>query len=148
MDQTKKAEYISILGSPAMPVVISLTLPRLGEHEFKFVDGTETVGKKYFHYGYRLHPEGRPVNVHVYGERTLIEYLAGTGKPATCELELVVKKVSSDREFIFVNLYLTVPQRHVSHEFTIVNTSPNPAKRPPFVYTTKDMGGVGISVES
>jgi hypothetical protein len=151
MGQTKKASYLTILGNSedrhgTRPLVVSLTLPRLGEHDFKWVSAA-TLGKEYGHYGFRIHPKANPVNVHVYGERELIEFLARTGKAATCELELVVKKTESEREYILVNLYLTKPWLRATHEFAIVGTSPNPEKRPWFVYTTSDMHGVGISVE-
>jgi len=99
------------------------------------------------HYGFRIHPKANPVNVHVYGERELIEYLAENGKPVKCNLELVVKKVSSDREFIIVNLYLSKPWLRETHAFMITGTSPDSGKRPWFVYTTKDMKGTGLSVE-
>lgn len=151
MDQTKKVSYLTILGmNPencrGKSVVVSLTLPRLGEHDFKWVVA-ETIDKEYGHYGFRLHPKANPVNVHVYGERELIEYLAQSGKPVKCGLELVVKKTESNREFILVNLYLTKPWLRETHAFMITGTSPDSAKRPWFVYTTKDMNGIGISVE-
>jgi hypothetical protein len=128
------------------PIVISLTLPRLGEHDFKWVIA-ETLRKEYGHYGFKLHPKANPTNVHVYGERELIMHLAKSGNTAKCELELVVKKTTSGREFILVNLYLTKPWLRETHAFTILGTSPDAEKRPWFVYTTKDMCGTGISVE-
>lgn len=146
MDQQKHASYFPILGSPEEPIVISLTLPRFGEHDFKWVVAP-TIEKEYGHYGYRLHPKANPVNCHVYGERELIEYLAKTGKSVTCHLELVVKQTASSREFVLVNLYLTKPWLRETHEFMITGTSPDSAKRPWFVYTTKDMHGIGISVK-
>jgi hypothetical protein len=151
MDQAKKPSYLTILGMnpekkrTAKPFVVSLTLPRLGVHDFKWVVA-ETISKEYGHYGFRIHPKALPVNVHVYGERTLIEHLAQTGKTVKCELELVVKIVGN-REFILVNLYLTKPWARETHALSISGTSPDPAKRPWFVYTTKDMNGIGISVE-
>ncbi len=147
MDQVKRASYFPILGSPKEPVIVSLTLPRLGEHDFKWVIAP-TIEKEYGHYGFRLHPKASPVNCHVYGERELIEYLAMSGKPVKCALELVAKQTASEREFILVNLHLVKPWLRETHTFTITGTSPDPAKRPWFVYTTKDMNGVGISVES
>jgi hypothetical protein len=147
MDQVKKkVVYSSILGCPQQPVIVSLVLPAVGEHGFHYVDARDTVGQQYWHYGFRPHPESRPVNVHVYGESTLIEYLARTGKTAKVELELVVKQVAFGREFIFANLYLTKPWLGETHEFVIVNTSPKAEKRPGYVYTTQDMGRVGFSV--
>lgn len=152
MDQMKKASYLTILGfnpedrKNRKPIVISLSLPRLGEHDFKWVIA-ENIGKEYGHYGFRIHPKATPVNVHVYGERELILHLAQNGKPVKCELELVVKKTMSDREFIIVNLYLTKPWLHETHAFMVTGTSPDSAKRPWFVYTTKDMNGIGLSVE-
>jgi len=146
MDQQKKATYFPILGSIKEPVIISLTLPRLGEHEFKWVTAP-TIQKEYGHYGFRLHKKATPINVHVYGERQLIEHLATTGKPVKCALELVVKRTASDREFILVNLYLTKPWLSETHELKLIGTSPDATKRPWFVYTTVYMNGVGISVE-
>lgn len=146
MDQLKTVSYLPILGSPAEPVIVSLALPRLGEHDFKWVVAT-TIDKQYGHYGYRIHPKANPINVHVYGERELIEYLARTGKPVKCALELIVKHTASGREFILVNLYLTKPWLCETHQFMMTGTSPDPTKRPWFVYTTKDMMGNGISVE-
>ena len=52
MDQIKKASYLTILGSNPKdfkgqkPVIVSLTLPRLGEHDFKWVTASE-IGKAY-----------------------------------------------------------------------------------------------------
>ena len=153
MDQKKKASYMTILGfnpvnrgGGSKSVIVSLTLPRLGEHDFKHVDAEE-IGREYWHYGFRLHPKAVPVNVHVYGDRKLIQSLAQHGKSVKCELELVVKRVSSEREFIMVNLYLTKPWLQETHEFMVAGTSSDSAKRPWFVYTTKDMNGIGISAK-
>ena len=145
MDQVKKVSYLPILGNARNPVVISLTLPRLDEHGFGWVTELATQ-KEYGQYGFRIHPKASPVNVHVYGERELILHLAQNGKSVKCELQLVVKK-TTDREFILVNLYLTKPWLHETHAFNISGTSPDSAKRPWFVYTTKDMNGIGVSVE-
>lgn len=123
-------------------VVVSLWLPRLGEHDFKW-KVAEALGLAYHHYGFRLHPKAMPVNVQVYGDRKLVERHAQLSTFVICELELVVKKTEQGREFILVNLYLTDPTRRVSHEFAIVGA---PKERPSFVYTTDDMNGVGISV--
>lgn len=143
MNVAKKATYVAILGSPKKPIVISMTLPRLGEHGFKWVVA-EAIGKEYGHYGFKLHPKANPVNVHVYGERSLIERLSATGKSVVCQVEIVVKKTTSEREFILVNLYLTDLWRHLTHEFEITRA---PSDRPWFVYTTKDMHGVGVSLK-
>lgn len=140
MDQLK-AVYKAILGNPKSPIVVGLTLPRLGEHDFKYVV-VEELKREYYHYGFRLIQGARPVNVQVYGKRKLIEYLAHAQCSAKCELELVVKTLG-EREFILVNLYLTDPEKKVTHEFGIV---PAPQNRPSFVYTTKDMRGVGVMV--
>lgn len=150
MDKQKKpAIYKTILGrNPSncfpyqKPIVITLTLPHIGEHEFKWCK-SEFLGCEYGHYGYRIIPKASPVNVQVYGDKKIIENLARTGKAAVCGLELVVKKLADGREYILVNLFLTNPKWQVTHEFTIV---PAGKERPWFVYTTKDMGGSGISV--
>ncbi len=152
MDRTQKPTYSTILGGNfkekrrGRPIVVSLVLPHMGEHDFKWVVAT-IIGKEYGHYGFRIHPKANSVNVQVYGERELIESLAKTGKAVKCELELVVKQTGSEREYILVNLYLTKPWLHETHAFAITSTSPDPEKRPWFVYTTGDMNGVGISVE-
>lgn len=150
MDKQKKpAVYKTILGrNPEnyfpyqKPIVISLCLPRMGEWDFKWCV-SEYLRCEYAHYGHKLMPRSNPVNVQVYGNRKAIEGLAKSGMPAVCELELVVKKLNDGREYILVNLFLTSPNRRVTHEFTIV---PAGKERPYFVYTTKDMGGSGISV--
>jgi hypothetical protein len=152
MDQMKKASYLTILGfnpenrKGKKPFVVSLTLPRLGEHDFKWVNAP-TIEKEYGHYGFRIHPKASPINVHVYGKRELIEFMAKNGKLVKCELELVVKKMASGREFILVNLYLTKPWLDETHAFAITGVPSDFAKRPWFVYTTKDMNGIGISVK-
>lgn len=146
MGHEKKAEYISILGSPAKPVVVELVLPRIGEYDSKWVIA-ETVGKEYFHYGHKVHPKAQPVNVHVYGAREHIIYLAKTGTPVKYGLELVLKKTVSGREFIFVNLTVLKRLLPPSHVFAVTNCSPDPQKRDEWVYTTRDMNGIGISVE-
>lgn len=146
MGQENKAEYISILGSPAKPIVVEIVLPKLGEHDSKWVIA-EALGKEYFHYGHRHHPKATPVNVHVYGKRELIIACAKAARTVVAELELVVKKTALGREFIFVNLYLTHPHTRITHECEITGCSPDPERRPWFVYTTKDMNGVGISVK-
>jgi len=124
------------------PFVVALSLPRMGEWDFKWCK-SEFLGCEYGHYGYRIMPKASPVNVQVYGDRKIIEYLARTGKATVCELELVVKKLADGREYILVNLFLTKPNRKVTSEFSII---PAGRERPWFVYTTKDMGGSGISV--
>lgn len=144
MGQRQTAEYISILGSPAKPIVVELTLPRIGEHDSKWVIA-ESIGKQYFHYAFRIHPRAQPVNVHVYGKREFVIECAKAGTPVVAELELVVKKIG-EREFILINLYLTAPQG-ATHELWIRGCSFDSDKRPWFVYTTKDMNGVGVSVE-
>ncbi len=152
MDRAQKASYFTILGGNpeekgrSRPIVVSLVLPRMGEYDFKWTIAP-TIGKEYGHYGFRLHPRANPVNVQVYGERSLIESLAATGKAAKCELELVVKKTELGKEYILVNLYLTKPWLQETHGFTIDGASLDSAQRPWFVYATKDMPGVGISVK-
>jgi hypothetical protein len=146
MDEKTLPRYDTFLGSPEEPITVSLLLPRPGEHEFKWVVA-ETIGKEYGHFGFRIHPKALPVNIHVYGKRELIEHLAKSGKLVRCGLELVAKRTSSDREFIFVNLYLTKPWLLETHELKVIGTSPDPTKRPWFVYTTKDMNGIGVSVK-
>ena len=128
---------------PRKRVVVSLSLPRIGEHDMKW-KVAEALGLAYHHYAFRFDPKAHPVNVQVYGDRKVVEGLAHTGRPAVCELELVVKKTESGREFILVNLYLTNPNHRTTHEFLICEA---PLDRPWFVYTTKDMNRVGISVE-
>ena len=125
------------------PVVIELVLPNLGEHDFKWVFA-DAIERTYFHYGFRLHPKGSAANVHVYGERGLIEHLAKTGKPARCELELV-KKTIGERTFVLANLYLVPPSRRVTHEFGIVTISPK--KATDVMYTTLDMKGMTFWVD-
>jgi hypothetical protein len=88
-------------------------------------------------------PKANPVNIQVYGDRKIIENLARSGKPIVCELELVVKKLANGKDYILVNLYLTNPNRRVTHEFAVV---PAPQERPWFVYSTKDMYGTGVLV--
>lgn len=147
--QHKPAIYQTILGrnpnNPLpyeKPVIVSLSLPRMGEWDFRWCV-SEFLRCEYAHYGHRLMPRSNPVNVQVYGNKKTIEGLAKSGFQAVCELELVVKKFRDGREYILVNLFLTKPNRRVTHEFTIV---PAGIERPYFVYATKDMGGSGISV--
>lgn len=149
MSQGKKAVYTTILGrnpqegARKSAIVVAVKLPRLGEHDFKWVTA-QSIGKEYGHFGFRLHPKANPVNIHVYGDRKVIERLAKIGSPVICEVELVVKKTESDREFILANLYMVAPWSKVSHEFCV---APAPKERPWFVYTTSDMHGVGVSVK-
>lgn len=151
MNQAANPTFLSVLGrnpddrqSREKQIVVSLALPRLGEHGFKYIFA-ETIGKEYYHYGYRLDPKANPVNVHVYGGRKLVEYLARTGEVAVCELELVVKRLTNGKEFILVNLFITNPNRRVTHKFGIV---PAPKDRKQFVYTTNDMYGTGILIDT
>lgn len=141
--------YTTILGyepteipEGGRPVIMTLVLPRMGEYGFKWVFA-DTIEKTYFHYGFRLHPKGAAVDVHVYGERTLIERFAKNGAFVRCELELVEKRVG-ERTFILVNLYLTNPNRRVTHDFGI--TSKSPKKLEAGEYTTPHMKGMTIGV--
>lgn len=144
MNQVNKAQYNSVLGSVRNPVLVALQLPQWGEHGFVWLDAP-AIGKEYGHYGYRISPKAGPINVHVYGRRTAIDLLSKYDKLAICELELVVKRLESGREFILINLYLANPSRQVTHEFAII---PAPQNRRRFIYTTKDMQGVGIVVNA
>lgn len=143
MDQT--ATYTSLLGSLAEPITVSLTLPRLGEHGLKKV-AAEALGREYYHFGHKIHRKSKRVNIHVYGESRLIEKVARSGTEVMCRLELFIKRTISGREFILVDLHLAPPTAHETHTFTVVQCTPNPEKRPPFVYTTTDMNGIGIAV--
>ena len=122
--------------------VVSHVLPKLGEHGFKWVVA-DVIVKEYGHYGFRLHPKANPVNVHVYGDSNIIQRMAVAGKPVVCELELVMKAVSSGCKFILVNLHLVKPFTPVTHVFNFVSVSKN---CPLGVYTTLDMRGTGIKV--
>ncbi len=124
------------------PVVIDLVLPSLGEHDFKWVFADE-IERTYFHYGFRHHPKGPAANVHVYGERPLIEFLAKNGRSAKCELELVEKTVG-ERKFILANLYLVPPTRATTHEFEIISISQK--KVTGVMFTTVHMKGMTFQV--
>lgn len=124
-------------------VIVSLSLPHMGQHGMQW-KVAEALGLAYHHYAFRLHDKAQPVNVQVYGDRKVVEGLTRSGQPVVCELELVVKTVEGGREFILVNLYLTAPYHRRTHAFEICGA---PADRPWFVYTTKDMNGVGIAVK-
>lgn len=148
--------YTTILGrNPSeplqnqKPVVVELILPHKyenaleGEYGFKWIFA-DLIQKTYFHYGFRLHPKGAAVNVHVFGERALIERFAKNGAFVRCELELVEKSVG-ERTFILVNLYITKnPNRRVTHDFGI--TSKSPKKLEAGEYTTPHMKGMTIGV--
>ncbi|MCX6756977.1 MAG: hypothetical protein NTW35_02390 [Candidatus Nomurabacteria bacterium] len=145
MDKQKTpAVYKTILGrNPKNPlpyekkVVVFMPLPY-----FSWVK-SDFLKCEYGHFGYRLEQESSPVNIQIYGDRKIIEGFVRSGKPVVCELELIVKKLMNGREYILVNLFLTNPNRQVTHEFAIV---PAPLERPWFVYTTKNMNGTGILV--
>jgi hypothetical protein len=153
MDRMQQSSYSTILGrNPeerrgGRPIIVSHVLPHLGEYEFKWVVAP-TLGKQYGHYGFKVHAKANAVNVQVYGEQTLIEYFAKTGRPVTCELELVVKRTALEREYILVNLYLTKPSFRATHVLQIKGMSPEPEKRESFEYTTRDMKGVGVSLKT
>ncbi len=146
----EKAQYTTILGANpefrggSEPIVVGHILPKIGEYDFKWVVAS-VIGKEYGHYGFRLHPKAKPINVHVYGECNFIARMASMRKPVRCELELVVKRTKSGFEYLFVNLYLTKPWVQITHTLDFV---PAPKNRPDYVFTTKDMHGIGARVQS
>ncbi len=150
MDQRqKKAVYYTILGNNPgsmrrqKAIVVAVQLPRMacdGGMEWKSV---AAIGREYAHFAHKLHPKAQPINVQVYGDKKVIEGLARTGRSAMCELEMQVKVLEDGREYLLVNLFLTKPWLVPTHEFRITSA---PAERPEWVYTTKNMNGVGIAV--
>jgi len=144
MDNAKPV-YEKIAGSPERPIIVETTLPRPGEHNFDWVDARKHVGKEYAHFGFKHHPAANPVNIQVYGDRRIVEHLAKTGRPAKCAVELIKKQIG-DRHFVLVDLILVEPSRPATHKITVLGASPKPEKCPPHVYTTPNMGGVGVMI--
>lgn len=144
----KKAKYVTVLGQnpEAMrrqkSVIVAVQLPRMGDYGMEW-KSVAAIGREYAHFAHKLHPKAQPVNIQVYGDRKVIEGLARTGRSAMCELEMQVKVLEDGREYLLVNLFLTKPWLVPTHEFRITSA---PAERPEWVYTTKNMNGIGIAV--
>ena len=145
MDRIPQSQYTTLVPEQKCNrgVFVRHVLPKVGEHGFKWVVA-DAIGKEYGHYGFRLHPKANPVNFHVFGNSDLIQRLAVSGKVAKYELELVLKKTVTGREFVLVNLYLVGQHVRETHKFTVVSA---PKDHPDFVFTTEGMHGVGVKVQ-
>ncbi len=134
--------YKTLFGGSVFLSIVSWFLPRLGQHDFKWVVA-ETINKQYGHYAFRIHPKGSPVNVHVYGDRDVIEYLARTGKPGVFEFEVVEKTTESGKKFVFVNLRLMAPTTRLTH---VAELMPKSKSEHRHFFTTETMHGMGVGV--